>query len=73
MLPHDPKANIDPDIDLLEDEVDEESSLPAIDEVAEPAAAPLASGVLQRGHGTFFADRLNAARMRRNSSSENEG
>src|SRR5438552_6521680 len=45
MLPHDPKANIDPDIDLLEDEVDEESSLPAIDEVAEPAAAPLASGV----------------------------
>src|SRR5437868_3007809 len=45
MLPDDPKANIDPDIDLLDDEVEEESSLPAIDEPAEPAAGPLASGV----------------------------
>src|SRR3954447_2935959 len=45
MLPDDPKANIDPDIDLLEDEVEEESSLPAIDEPAEPPAGPLASGV----------------------------
>ena len=45
MLPDDPKANIDPDIDLLDDEVEEESSLPAIEEAAEPAAAPLAGGV----------------------------
>src|SRR4051794_29740013 len=45
MLPDDPKANIDPDIDLLEDEVEEESTLPAIDETAEPPAGPLTSGV----------------------------
>src|SRR5204862_1200625 len=45
MVSDDPKANIDPDIDLLDDEVEEESSLPAIDESAEPAEGPLASGV----------------------------
>src|SRR6185369_15081385 len=45
MPPDDPKANIDPDIDLLEDEVEEESSLPAIEESAPPAEGPLASGV----------------------------
>src|SRR5947208_1911273 len=45
MPPDDPKANIEPDIDLLDDEVEEESSLPAIDESAEPAEGPLASGV----------------------------
>src|SRR3989440_1063765 len=45
MPPDDPKANIEPDIDLLDDEVEEESSLPAIDETAEPAEGPLASGV----------------------------
>ena len=39
----DPKANIDPDIDLLDDEVEEESSLPAIDESGEPAEGPVAS------------------------------
>src|ERR1044071_1330525 len=43
MLPDDPKANIDPDIDLLDDEVEEESSLPAIEE-AEPTG-PVAGGV----------------------------
>ena len=45
MLPDDPKANIDPDIDLLDDEVEDESSLPAIEESAAPAEGPLASGV----------------------------
>src|SRR4051812_12237068 len=45
MLPDDPKANIDPDIDLLDDEVEEEASLPALDDPAEPAAGPLAGGV----------------------------
>src|SRR2546421_3518163 len=45
MPPDDPKANIEPDIDLLDDEVDEASSVPAIDESAEPAEGPLASGV----------------------------
>src|SRR5256714_12344045 len=44
MVSDDPKANIDPDIDLLDDEVEEESSLPAIDEAAEPGQGPLASG-----------------------------
>src|SRR5947209_2819367 len=45
MLPDNPKANIDPDIDLLDDEVEEESTLPAIDDAAQPSAGPLASGV----------------------------
>ncbi|TMJ06189.1 MAG: excinuclease ABC subunit UvrC [Alphaproteobacteria bacterium] len=45
MLPDDPKANIEPDIDLLDDEVEEESSLPAIEENAAPAEGPLAGGV----------------------------
>ena len=44
MLPDDPKANIEPDIDLLEDEVEEELSLPSVEE-AEAPAAPLAGGV----------------------------
>src|SRR2546421_9603080 len=39
----DPKANIEPDLDLEEDE--EEPSLPAIEESAQPAEGPLASGV----------------------------
>src|SRR2546423_11481550 len=41
----DPKANIEPDIDLLDDEVEDEVSLPTIEETAEPAEGPLASGV----------------------------
>src|SRR5947209_3705651 len=45
MLPDDPKPNMRPENDLLDDEVEEESSLPAIDEPAEPSAGPLASGV----------------------------
>jgi excinuclease ABC subunit C len=40
----DPKANIDPDIDLADDEVEEESSLPSVEEADAPAA-PLAGGV----------------------------
>ena len=43
MLPDDPKANIEPDIDLAEDEPEEESSLPALEE--EAPQAPLAAGV----------------------------
>ena len=48
MLPDDPrtageKANIDPDIDLAEDEVEEESSLPSLEE--EAPEGPLAAGV----------------------------
>src|ERR1051325_4119711 len=43
MLPDDPKANIEPDIDLADDEVEEESSLPALEE--EAPQAPLAAGV----------------------------
>jgi len=42
--PDDPKANIDPDIDLADDEVEEESSLPSVEEADAPAA-PLAGGV----------------------------
>src|SRR5262249_4127851 len=37
------KANIDPDIDLADDEVDEESSLPALED--EAPESPLAAGV----------------------------
>jgi excinuclease ABC subunit C len=44
MLPDDRKANIDPDIDLADDEVEEESSLPSVEEADAPAA-PLAGGV----------------------------
>src|SRR3954447_2696391 len=43
MLPDDPKANIDPDIDLADDEVEEESSLPSLEE--EAPQGPLAAGV----------------------------
>ncbi len=48
MLPDDPrtagdKANIDPDIDLADDEVEEESSLPSLEE--EAPEGPLAAGV----------------------------
>jgi excinuclease ABC subunit C len=43
MLPDDPKANIDPDIDLADDEAEEESSLPSLDEDA--PQGPLAAGV----------------------------
>src|SRR6476620_9127473 len=43
MLPDDPKANIDPDIDLGEDEVEEDSSLPSLEEDA--PQGPLAAGV----------------------------
>jgi excinuclease ABC subunit C len=43
MLPDDPKANIDPDIDLADDEVEEESSLPSLEEDA--PQGPLAAGV----------------------------
>src|SRR5215470_5844951 len=48
MLPDDPrtagdKANIDPDIDLAEDEVEEESSLPLLED--EAPQGPLAAGV----------------------------
>src|SRR3954452_10424830 len=43
MLPDDPKANIDPDIDLSDDEVEEESSLPSLEE--EAPQGPLAAGV----------------------------
>src|SRR3954452_5877465 len=43
MLPDDPKANIDPDIDLADDEVEEESSLPSLEE--EVPQGPLAAGV----------------------------
>ena len=48
MLPDDPrtagdKANIDPDIDLVDDEVEEESSLPSLEE--EAPEGPLAAGV----------------------------
>jgi excinuclease ABC subunit C len=43
MLPDDPKANIDPDIDLADDEVEEESSLPSIEDNA--PQEPLANGV----------------------------
>jgi excinuclease ABC subunit C len=43
MLPDDPKANIDPDIDLAEDEIEEESSLPSLEE--EAPQGPLAAGV----------------------------
>jgi excinuclease ABC subunit C len=48
MLPDDPrtageKANIDPDIDLVDDEPEEESSLPALEEDA--PQGPLAAGV----------------------------
>src|ERR1043165_4707284 len=39
----DPKANIEPDIDLDDDEVEDEISLPAIEE--EAPGAPLAGGV----------------------------
>jgi excinuclease ABC subunit C len=43
MLPDDPKANIDPDIDLVDDEVEDESSLPSIED--EAPQGPLANGV----------------------------
>jgi len=43
MLPDDPKANIDPDIDLADDEPEEESSLPALEE--EAPQGPVAAGV----------------------------
>jgi excinuclease ABC subunit C len=43
MLPDDPKANIDPDIDLADDEPEEEASLPSLEE--EAPQAPLAAGV----------------------------
>ena len=48
MLPDDPrtagdKANIDPDIDLVDDEVEEESTLPSLEE--EAPEGPLAAGV----------------------------
>src|SRR4051812_47571299 len=43
MLPDDPKANIDPDIDLAEDEIEEESSLPSLED--EAPQGPLAAGV----------------------------
>jgi len=43
MLPDDPRANIDPDIDLADDEVEEESSLPLLEE--EAPERPLAAGV----------------------------
>src|SRR6187399_2709429 len=43
MLPDDPKANIDPDIDLADDEVEEDSSLPSLEEDA--PQGPLAAGV----------------------------
>src|SRR5438874_5921498 len=45
MVSDDPKANIEPDIDLHDDEVEDELSLPTIEEPAEPAQGPLASGV----------------------------
>jgi excinuclease ABC subunit C len=43
MLPEDPKANIDPDIDLADDEPEEESTLPSLEE--EALQDPLAAGV----------------------------
>src|SRR5689334_7922374 len=43
MLPDEPKANIEPDIDLADDEPEEESSLPALEE--EAPHAPVAAGV----------------------------
>jgi excinuclease ABC subunit C len=43
MLPDDPKANIDPDIDLDDDEVEDELSLPSIEDDA--PQGPLANGV----------------------------
>src|SRR5436190_1186539 len=43
MLPDDPKANIEPDIDLLDDEVEEELGLPSLEE--EAPQGPLAAGV----------------------------
>src|SRR3954469_6264714 len=43
MLPDDPKANIDPDIDLAEDEIEEESSLPSLED--EAPQGPVANGV----------------------------
>src|SRR3954454_15616702 len=43
MLPDDPKANIDPDIDLADDEVEEELGLPSLEE--EAPQGPLAAGV----------------------------
>ena len=43
MVSDDPKANIEPDIDLDNDEVEDEVGLPAIDE--EAPGAPLAGGV----------------------------
>jgi excinuclease ABC subunit C len=42
-LPDDPKANIEPDIDLDEDDVEDEASLPTIEDDA--AQGPLAGGV----------------------------
>jgi excinuclease ABC subunit C len=43
MLPDDPKANIEPDIDLADDEPEEESSLPSLEE--EAVQGPVAAGV----------------------------
>src|SRR3954452_4547024 len=43
MLPADPKANIDPDIDLDDDEVEDELGLPSLDE--EPPQGAVANGV----------------------------
>src|SRR4051812_45237310 len=43
MLPADPKANIEPDIDLDDDEVEDELGLPSLDE--EPPQGAVANGV----------------------------
>ena len=43
MLPDDPKANIEPDIDLEEDEVEDELGLPALED--EAPQGPVAGGV----------------------------
>jgi excinuclease ABC subunit C len=45
MSTDDPKANIDPDIDLDDDEVEDELGLPVIEESAEVPTGPLAGGV----------------------------
>ena len=45
MLPDDPKANIEPDIDLDDDEVEDELSLPAIEEGTDAPVGPLGAGV----------------------------
>ena len=48
MLPDDPKANIEPDIDLIDDEVEDEATLPAIDEEAPQGAVAGGVAAIQR-------------------------